>query len=259
MKRPRTVLIVQARVGSTRLPKKTLRPILEKPMLEWELERLKKAACIDAFVLATTDRVQDDPVAELGKRARFEIFRGSETDVLDRYYRAAQEAKADVIVRVTGDCPLHDPEVVDLVVGRFLDSGADYAKTPENYPEGLDTEVFSFAALEAAWKEAVLPSEREHVTLFIRNHPERFRIDSWRLDGSDYSAYHWSVDTEDDFAFVEAVYRELPKKSMIFHMQDVLTLLEQKSELLDINRGGTGWEGLEESLKNDEKWRREQQ
>jgi spore coat polysaccharide biosynthesis protein SpsF len=245
------VLIVQARVGSTRLPGKALRTILGKPMLGRQLERLKGAKRVDAFVVATTDRPEDDAIAVIAKSAGFEVFRGSERDVLDRFYKAAKKIKADVVVRVTGDCPLHDPDLVDMVVGRFLDSGANYAKTPDNYPEGLDTEVFSFAALEAAWKEGALPSEREHVTPFIRNRPERFKVDAWRDGDFDHSACHWSVDTERDFTFIEAIYQELYKEGTMFHMKDVLGLLERRPELLDINKGGTGYEGLEKSKKED--------
>ncbi len=250
------VLIVQARVGSARLPRKVLRSILGKPMLERQLERLRDAKRIGAFVVATTDKPEDDVVAGIAKRAGFEVFRGSEQDVLDRFYKAAKKIKADVVVRVTGDCPLHDPDVVDTVVERFLDSGADYTKTPENYPEGLDTEVFSFLTLETAWKEAVLPSEREHVTPFIRNHPERFKVDTWRDSDLDHSAYHWSVDTGRDFTFVEAVYQELYKEGTMFHMKDIFGLLERRPELLDINKGGTGYEGLEKSKKGDEEFKK---
>lgn len=255
MKKSSVVVIVQARVGSTRLPRKVLRPLAGKPMLERELERIKKAKRIDAFVLATTQKPEDDVIVEIAKRAGFACFRGSESDVLDRYYQAAKGAKAEVIVRVTGDCPLHDPEVVDLVVDRFLEKGVDYAKTPENYPEGLDTEVFSFAALETAWKEAKLPSEREHVTPFIRNHPDRFRIDvPWKSGDPDHAHYHWSVDTEQDLRFVEAIYEHFGSDTL-FHMNDILSLLAEKPELSDINRGGTGYEGLAKSLREDEEFK----
>lgn len=247
------VAIIQARTGSTRLPGKALRMLSGKSMLERELERLKKATRVDAFIVATTQKSEDDVIVEIAKRAGFPCFRGSERDVLDRYYHAAKEAGADTIVRVTGDCPLHDPEVVDLVVDRFLERGVDYAKTPENYPEGLDTEVFSFAALETAWKEAKLPSEREHVTPYIRNHPDRFRIDvPWKSGDPDHAHYHWSVDTERDFRLVEAVYAHFG--DAMFHMKDVLALLEERPELLEINKGGTGYEGLDKSLQEDEEF-----
>src|SRR3989344_7618105 len=176
----RVALIVQARMGSTRLPGKILMPLKGKPMLGWQLERLKRAEELDQIILATTNKKSDDQVAALGEACDVTVFRGDEEDVLDRYYRAAKEAGADIIVRVTGDCPLIDPAVVDEVVRHFRRANVDYTKHPENYPEGLDTEVFSFAALERAWQNAQLPSEREHVTPFIRNHPELFRVDAPR-------------------------------------------------------------------------------
>jgi spore coat polysaccharide biosynthesis protein SpsF len=248
-------LIMQARMDSTRLPGKILRPLAGKPMLQQEIDRLKHCSVINTIVLATTADSSDDQVVELGKESDVSVFRGSENDVLDRYYQAAKDVKAETIVRVTGDCPLHDPEVVDMVVDRFRKRKVDYARTPDNYPEGLDTEVMTFAALERAWKEARLPSEREHVTPFIRNHPELFRVDAaWTVGTTDYSRYHWSVDTEQDFRFAAAVYAHFG--DTMFHMRDVLTLLEEKPELLNINKGGTGYEGLEKSLKEDEKFRK---
>jgi len=252
-------LIVQARVGSTRLPEKVLRPLSGKSMLQWELERLRHARKIDRFVVATTGKSNDDPVASLAQTAGFEVFRGNETDVLDRYYQAAKEAKADVVVRVTGDCPLHDPGVVDLVVDRFMEKRVDYTITPANFPEGLDTEVFRFSALQSAWEEAQLPSEREHVTLFIRNHPERFKLDEkWSVGDFDHHAYHWSVDTEADFTFVEQVYAHLSREDANFTMNDILELITRHPELLEINKGGTGYEGLHESLREDVALRHDQ-
>ena len=248
-------LIVQARIGSTRLPGKVLRPLSGKPMLQWELERLRHAKKIDRFVVATTGKSNDDPVASLAQTAGFEVFRGNETDVLDRYYQAAKDAKADVVVRVTGDCPLHEGAIVDLVVERFLEKRVDYTKQPENYPEGLDTEVFSFAALERAQREARLPSEREHVTPFIGNHPDLFAVDQpWMEGAGDYRNYHWSVDTEADFRFVQAIYAVLGANGTMFGMQDVLDILKKQPHLLKINRGGTGYEGLEKSRREDEAW-----
>jgi len=250
----KVVIIVQARMGSTRLPGKINMPILGKPMLQRELERLLQSKHADACVLATSTNKEDDVPFAIAKAAGVECFRGDEKDVLDRYYKAAKEAKAEVIVRVTGDCPLHDPEVVDETIERFFNKGADYAKHPENYPEGVDTEVCSISALEAAWKEARLPSEREHVTLFIRNHPERFKLDSWKRGEIDGSNMHWSVDTAPDLAFVTKVYEHFGET--MFHMRDVFQLLVEKPELLEINKGGTGFEGLAKSLKEDEEWRK---
>ncbi len=241
--------IIQARTGSTRLPRKTLMPILGKPMLEWQIQRLQRAKTIEAIVIATTGSPEDDTIETVAKRLDVTCFRGSERDVLDRYYQAAKKIGADTVVRITGDCPLHDPVVVDLVVEHFQKADVDYANMPENYPEGLDTEVFTFAALDRAWREAKLPSEREHVTPYIRNHPEFFHIDPpWSEGSGDYRSYHWSVDTEADFRFVKVVYQRLGGAA---DKNAVLDLLTKDPELMEINKGGTGYEGLERSLKED--------
>lgn len=222
-------------------------------MLSVEIERLKSSKKIDAFVLATTDTPADDTTAVLGAQLGLTVFRGSEQDVLDRYYKAAQEAGANVVVRVTGDCPMHSGTVVDEVVEHFLQSGADYCIGPTNRPEGFDTEVFTFAALERASREATLPSEREHVTLYIRNHPELFTLaPAWSTGGKDYSALHFSVDTPQDFELAQKVFNEIGEQ---FSLQELLQLLERKPELLEINKGGTGFEGLHKSLKEDEAWK----
>jgi len=248
-------IIIQARVGSTRLPGKILKPILGEPMLTRMLERVKRAKKLDVIVVATTDKPEDDATAQIAEKAGVGVFRGDEQDVLDRCYKAAREASADIVVRLTGDCPLHDPAVIDEVVEHFLTGTLDYTHTPANYPEGLDTEVFSFTALERAWKNATLPSEREHVTPYIRNHPELFRIDrEWRSGSGDYSKMHWSVDTQDDFNFVTKIFEQLYPVNSSFNKGDVLALLAQHPKLLEINKGGTGYEGLEKSLEEDKKF-----
>ena len=181
------------------------------------------------------------------------MFGGRESDVLDRYYLAAKEAQADVVVRVTGDCPLHNGEVVDRTIEYFSKSGADYALGAADLPEGLDTEIFTFAALERSARASILPSEREHVTPYIRNHPEIFKIaESWKLGGEDHSALHLSVDTQEDFVFAEAIFNELGED---FRTTDVLALLTRQPGLRAINEGTTGYEGLHKSLKEDEEWK----
>lgn len=257
MNEPRVVGILQARTGSTRLPGKVLMPLESTPMLEREIERVRRAQRIDTLVIATSDAAQDDPIAMLADRLGVVCFRGSEKDVLDRYYHAAESVGADIVIRITGDCPLHDPAVIDEVVEHFRASACDYCSGPTNYPEGLDTEVFTFTALKESWEKARLPSEREHVTAYIRNHPELFRIaPAWTSGEGDASAMHWSVDTEADFAFVSAVYNELYPKNPRFGKDDVLALLVRKPELLDFNKGGTGYEGLQKSLKEDEEFKK---
>jgi spore coat polysaccharide biosynthesis protein SpsF (cytidylyltransferase family) len=248
-----TFAIIQARMGSTRLPGKILKPLLSTPMLARMLERVKRAKKLDAIIVATTDKPEDDATAELAKKYGVKVFRGSEHDVLDRFYRAAREAGADIVLRLTGDCPLMDPEVIDRVIAHFQETrGAiDYCGTPSNYPEGLDIEIFNFSALEEAVRFATLPSEREHVTPYIKNHPERFTSESWREGEGDDSGMHWSVDTQADFDFVTKVYEQLYPANKSFTKDDVLALLVRHPEFLEINKGGTGYEGLAKSLKED--------
>ena len=166
--------ILQARMGSSRLPGKVIRHVLGKPLIAYEIERLKQCERIQNIVLATSDKPSDDPIAAVGEELGVMVFRGSESDVLDRYYQAAKATNATTIMRVTGDCPLIDPEICNATIRDFFTQDADYIMTSPRFAEGLDCEVFTFAALEASWKEAELASEREHVTLFIRNRPERF-------------------------------------------------------------------------------------
>ncbi len=249
----RVVAIIQARAGSTRLPGKIFKPILGKPMLAHMLERVQKAKKLDTVVLATSDKPEDDATAALGAAAGVAVFRGSETDVLDRFYNAAKDAGAEAVVRLTGDCPMHSGAVVDEVVEHFLKSGADYCAGPADTPEGFDTEVFSFSSLERAALEAALPSEREHVTLYIRNHPELFTIAPvWKKGVINCSSMHFSVDTPQDFELAENIFAELGAD---FSKEQLLELVERRPELLEINKGGTGFEGLYKSIKEDEEWK----
>jgi spore coat polysaccharide biosynthesis protein SpsF (cytidylyltransferase family) len=164
------VAIIQARMGSSRLPGKTIADVAGRPLLLHVVERTQRARRVDKVVVATTDRSSDDPIADLCQREGIQCFRGSEDDVLDRFYRTAQAHGADVVVRITADCPLIDAAVIDKVIARFQAGDCDYVSNilRYTYPDGLDTEVFSFAALERAWREAKKPSEREHVTPYLR-------------------------------------------------------------------------------------------
>lgn len=248
------VAIIQARTGSTRLPRKVLKPILGEPMLVRMLERVRRARSLDAIVVATTDKPEDDATATLAEEGGVRAFRGSEEDVLDRIYRAAKEMKADVVVGLTGDCVLHDPIVIDEAVRHFIDAhdAFAYAGTPTNYPEGLDTDISTFTAFEEAWKNAKLYSEREHIAQYYKNHPERFHALPWTVGERDDSQMHWSVDTARDFKFVTKIFEVLYPAHSSFGKDDVLALLTQRPELLKINKGGTGYEGLAKSLKIDE-------
>lgn len=250
----KTVAIIQARTGSTRLPGKVLKPVLGEPMLARMLERVKRAKSLDAVVVATSEKSRDDDVAELAGACGAGVFRGSEDDVIDRMYRAAKEAGADVIVGLTGDCPLHDPGVIDEAVQHFIDAkdAFAYSGTPANYPEGLDTDICTFEAFEETWKNATLHSEREHFAQYFKNHPERFHALPWTVGERDDSSMHWSVDTPHDFEFVTRIFEKLYPVLPRFTKDDILTLLAQHPEFLEINKGGTGYEGLAKSLKRDE-------
>jgi len=259
--RMKTVAIIQARTGSTRLPGKVLKPVLGEPMLARMLERVKRAKSIDAIVVATSEKPRDDAVAELAQKCGVQVFRGSEDDVIDRMYRAAKEAGADVIVGLTGDCPLHDPAVIDEAVRHFIDANDPfaYSGTPANYPEGLDTDICTFTAFEETWKNATLHSEREHFAQYFKNHPERFHGLPWTVGGRDDSAMHWSVDTAQDFEFMTKVFEQLYPTNPSFGKDDILTLLARQPELLEINKGGTGYEGLAKSLEIDEEMKKTSQ
>lgn len=231
------VIIVQARMTSTRLPGKVLAPILGRPMLAWTLERLARVRDDVRVAVATTDRPTDDEVAELCAAMGIPAIRGSETDVLDRYWEAATKLDADPVIRITADCPLIDPEVSREVLVVWESSGADYASNTleRRYPRGLDTEVMSRAALGAAWKKATEGFEREHVTPFIYTRPKRFRLASLRSSVNE-GERRWTVDTAEDLEFVRTVYGYLAPAHASFRSADVRALLNMHPEIERLNR-----------------------
>ncbi len=244
--------IIQARLGSTRLQGKTMMDLEGEPLLGHLIKRIRKSKYVSDIVIATTTYERDGLIVKYADENRLPVYRGSEQDVLDRFYQAALLFKAQVIVRVTPDCPLLDPRVSDRVIAKFLDGGYDYVSNTivPTYPDGLDTEVFSFAALERAWNEAALPSEREHVTAYIVKHPELFRHCNV-TNSEDLSAMRWTVDTARDYEFVSGIMKKLGKRDEIFHMEDVLRILKENPELLEINRGINRNEGYAASLMKD--------
>lgn len=244
--------ILQARVSSSRLPGKVLEPILGQPMLARQLERLARCREIDHLIVATSGDATDDAIAGLCRRLGVECFRGSLENVLDRFYQAAIPHAPAHVVRLTGDCPLADPALIDALIRFHLAEGSDYASNchEPSLPDGLDAEVMRMEALATAWREARLPSEREHVTPYLRNHPERFRIRLWK-NPVDLSAHRWTVDEPEDLEFVRAVYAALYPRNPAFGMQDVLDLIAQRPELAEINAGIRRNEGYEKSLRED--------
>ncbi len=233
----KVVGILQARVSSTRLPGKVMRPLAGKPMLAQQIARVLRCQKLDALVVATSDQPSDDPIAALCASSGLACFRGSLTDVLDRFHRCAAAYDAQHVVRLTGDCPLADPGLIDELVAFYLALRVDYASNcrPPTLPDGLDAEIFSFDALQAAWREARDPFEREHVVPFIVRNPQRFLAANLSY-AEDLSAQRWTVDEPEDFAFVEEVFAALHAAKPEFGYRDVLALLQQRPEIAAINR-----------------------
>lgn len=249
----KVVAIIQARMGSTRLPGKVMEEIAGKPMLYHVINRAKHAKELDDIVIATTNLKEDSQILDFASELGVRSYAGSENDVLDRYYQAAIMSKADVIVRITADCPLADPNVIDKVVRYYLINDFDYVGTSiiPTYPDGIDVEVFSFTSLKKAWSEAKLSSEREHVTPYIWKNPNIFRIGNLKND-EDISYMRWSVDEQRDLEFVREVYKKLYVKDTLFYMEDVVDLLMKNPELMDINKDIVRNEGYLKSLEEDE-------
>lgn len=233
------VVIIQARMKSTRLPEKVLKNIAGKPILAHVIERLRDARLVDEIIIATTTKDEDRAILKFANESREKSFAGSKGDVLDRYYQAAKRCEADVIVRITSDCPLIDPGVVDKIIAFYLKHRGtiEYVSNflKRSYPRGLDTEVFSFKVLKKAWQQAKEPHQREHVTPYIYEHPEIFHLANAE-NNEDLSYMRWTVDEEEDLEFVREVYKRLYKDGEIFLMKDILALLKKEPQLLDINK-----------------------
>ena len=204
----RTVAVVQARTGSTRLPGKVLKPLIGAPVLAHVMRRAARARRIDRVVIATTELPTDEPIVELAEREGWPVVRGSEMDLLDRYLAAARAHDAEVVVRITSDCPMIDPELIDAVVDALDAVGADYASNtlpPRTYPRGLDVEAMTLAALERAGREDLDPASREHATPYLWRNPGLFRHARVGND-VDLSDHRWTVDTEEDYHLLTAIF-----------------------------------------------------
>lgn len=249
----RTAVIIQARMGSSRLPGKVLMKVDGRELLSYMLERVAGAKSVSQVIVATTVDPKDDPIAAFCEKNGVRVFRGDENDVLDRYYQAALTVKPQVVVRLTSDCPLIDPKVIDLVVERHLSAGDDYtantAPPVGTYPDGMDVEVFSFQALERAWKEAKLPSEREHVTFFLWK-TGRFKTSRVDLPQS-LSSFRLTVDYPQDLEVVTAVLKELHARNPLFTMAQVIDFLNAHPDIRERN-SAIGWnQGWKPALEKD--------
>jgi len=250
------VAVLQARTGSTRLPGKVLAPVLGRPMLERQIERVRRARGPDRLVVATSTGSDDDALAELCAGLGVACHRGPLDDVLERVAGAAAAHGAEHVVRLTGDCPLADPAVIDRAVALHREGSFDYTSNAleRTWPDGLDVEVVRRSALEEARREARLPSEREHVTPFVYHRPERYRLGSLRGE-ADLSRLRWVVDEPADLELVRAVYARLYPVRPDFDSDDVLALLEREPELAARNAHVDGARGWRRSLERDARTR----
>ena len=246
----RPVAIVQARMGSTRLPGKVMRSLIGRPVLWHVVDRLRFCQNVGAIVVATTTEPEDDVIEDWCCGHWVQCFRGSQDDVLDRYYHAAKFYQASSILRITADCPALDPVVVDELLGEYMAHAYDICGLSGSFPDGLDCEVMSFSALEQAWREAEMASEREHVTSYIHTHPDLFHVGKFERF-IDLEHHRWTLDEESDFRFLERVFHRLYQEDVPFLASDILALLDREPELMAINQGITRNEGYLRSLQSD--------
>ena len=242
--------IVQARMGSSRLPGKVLSEIDgNNPILYYVITQLQECKSLDEIVIATTILEEDEKIVKYVENMGLPCFRGSPNDVLDRYYQCAKKFNFSNIVRVTADCPLIDPTLVDQVIQKFFSEPCDYSTNslPKTFPQGTETEIFSFAALENAWENAKKPSEREHVTSYIKNN-KNFKKSNVR-NSKDLSDFRWTVDRIEDLKLVKELVSRIKKRPIL--MTDILEVLSSKPELIEINKNHIKDEGFLKSLKED--------
>jgi len=238
-------------MGSSRLPNKVLMKVNgEQTVLEHVIKQLSFCKSISKIIVATTNLKQDDVIEELVKKLEIDVFRGDSSDVLDRYYQCAKKFNLDNIVRITSDCPLIDPEIVDKVIRKYEIEKFDYVTNTliRTFPIGLDAEIFSFDVLEKTWENAVLPSEREHVTPFIRNRKMDFSVGNIEYE-KDFSKIRVSLDRKEDYELIKIIVNEFEKRPIL--LQDIIKLFENKPELMRINEHIQHDEGMKKSLELD--------
>lgn len=247
----KVVAILQARCSSTRLPNKVLKEIQGKAMLHQQIDRLNRSKCINELIVATSVDASDNKLVELCKKININVYRGSLNNVLERFYIAAKINSADIVVRLTGDCPLASPEIIDAVIRQHILDKNDYTSNiePETFPDGLDVEVFNFPVLKKAWQNATTKSDLEHVTPYIRNNLGVVKGNY--ISDLDYSHFRWTVDEPEDFNFVREVYSLLGSKGNYFDYNEIFKLLDERPELLNINSNIIRNEGYINSLHKD--------
>ncbi len=244
-------VMIQARSGSNRLPKKVLANIERKPLIFHVINRIKKVKKVEQIILITTKKKKDKILLNLAKKYDILGFAGNELDVLDRHYQCAKMYNADPIIRITGDCPLMDQNLIKKILDFYIDNKFDYVSNTidPTYPDGLDIEVFSFRALEEASLKAKLKSEREHVTPFIKNDSNKFKIFNYK-NNTDLSHHRWTVDEKNDLKFVRKIYKLL-RPQILFSSKKILKIIAENPKIADINSGIMRNEGYLKSLQNE--------
>jgi spore coat polysaccharide biosynthesis protein SpsF len=240
---------MQIRMGSTRLPGKVMLPLAGKPLFIQQAERMQAASLLQTIVVATSTDPADDIIAEICRQQDLPCYRGHATDLLDRHYQVALLYKADIVIKIPSDCPLIDPAVIDQVVSFYLTNIHDFDFVsnlhPATWPDGNDVEVMRFTALANAWKNAVRPLEQEHTTPYLWEHPDWFRLGNVVMDDHmDYSMqYRFTIDYEEDYRFIQAVYDALYAQNPFFSVQDIISLLQQRPDIYSINQkwAGVNW------------------
>ena len=253
MNNKKATVIIQARTQSTRLPNKVLALINDKPLIWYIIERLKSCERVEQIILATSNREEDKKLIEIANDCKVLSFVGDENDVLSRFYQATLKFNADPIVRVTGDCPLVDPDLLDKMLGFYLENNYDFVSNTiiPTYPDGLDIEIFSFKSLRKTFNEAKLKSEKEHVTPYIWKNPGIFQLYNYR-NKEELSNYRWTVDEQLDLELIRQIYSNF-KPKIIFSFQDVIEMGKLNPQIFKINEKINRNEGYLKSIKEDDK------
>lgn len=246
------LVMIQARCGSTRLPDKVLKDISGKPDLQWVIERVRRSTHIDEVMVVTSIEKNNLPLIRLCTELGIRVFVGSESDVLDRYYQAARLLQPEYVVRITADCPLFDWRYLDMAIDQFEDRTDYMAELTESFPDGLDIEIIRYSALKRMWKEARLSSEREHVTMYIKNHPEQFIIQNLECPIAGIRDKRWTLDQDEDYELISNIYHHfICEGKEDFVTEDILKYLQSNEHLEKLNEKIERNEGLAKSLAND--------
>lgn len=248
----RYLAMIQARCGSSRLPGKVLMDLCGKTVLERVIERVQQSKYIDEIIVVTSLNMEDLKIVKLVSEMGVRVFCGSPLDVLDRYYQAAKLIKPEYIIRITADCPVFDYQLLDEAIEELKEESEYLGSVTETFADGLDLEIVRYESLEKAWHEAVLPSEREHVTLYIKNHKELFNIQDYVCKFGELHQERWTIDEPEDYVFINSIYKyfySMEKENFLTH--DILKYLEVNPEIRKINEGFIRNEGLLISLEHD--------